>query len=1066
MTFAELICRVARRYFEEEAELGVRLSPLAISCDEALELRAATRQWLDRRVFTAIAVPGLESYEDPQTCLSSGERAAQMATDWRNRTDASPGDRILYVSVEVQGRAGGLQDTLRAVGEADLRDEARRWCEDEKGCPLPRPLARGLLSVGLERMSARRFCSFVEALGSGTVTAAGGLLPHLALIPDRRLADDPVVRLAANARWVRWASEGTERTSTRFSPSVQEFRGLLKAVVSEGGGPQALGELDLGVFSTAELDADSARPRNRTERGPARVQPADPGKPTPGRRVPPASPPPAAAQPVDVPPAATAGRPAAREDGVGAPDVGSFAEPHGSIDAPTPDATLAESDRATTSAAPSQARGEPMSDGLAPVGPPSEAGTRPAGAEPVAALRPLRELEGAWSRTIHRHEFGVDEPRMPNGLKLMLSTEPPGGAGVWTFQGGVLRGLLDRPPKSLPEPAGPTLPTEVANLAGRWRHARSRLLDVLAVRAGDAMERLVAAPAVILGMPVVREAAREVVATFAELLSDAPPAGAAVLLNLDTVTLADRTQGCSLVVLSPLHPIWLALWLDRADRLAEATELRENADRAVVSRAVLGPLHAPLLWPGARATLSRLPDVAGLISYGDSPVGIGGDALRRAATLVGRRLLELHPYARRRLRVLLDAADPGAIAEGLLEAFSEAGPDDRLTLFTAVPVGSDSITAAMNEGKLTVEPLPRTAEGRAACRVHASMIVPSSRPVQAPAGESGAWPWRSLENPVASSIAPPAIPGLAGIAAAVAATTGAPSAWVAGEAAADIGALPSANTAEKTAWQVVVASSLIGRPPRGTLVVCRERFIGAEVAVMTQDDRAASGLLVPAFRALGVQDARPSRLGAITRALGQTGVGLIPLDGPTDRRIGSQLLELLLREAVDGAVVVPLTGAERAAFVGFAPDPDGSWAIGLAWSGGLRIVAGYAALAQGLTLQRAERGWEGSLIDGLTRLAGALKGAAEADSVGRSVRELVARATWPSLATEDGSPRIASALTGSDLVPVEVTLVCLLPRDVVATTVGAPVKVRGLPVRILGAEEKLLDRLVAGARRR
>ncbi|MFH1464629.1 MAG: hypothetical protein ABIO70_09605 [Pseudomonadota bacterium] len=130
MKYIELICQVAGELFDGEARVGVRLSPVHLEADEAHALVEFARRTMGDRAFVAVAVPGAAEAEGERWCFSSGGRAAEMATSWRNRVRTEVGERVLYVSATRLGEEGGLVDVLsgrwrRGPGGIDARTASR-----------------------------------------------------------------------------------------------------------------------------------------------------------------------------------------------------------------------------------------------------------------------------------------------------------------------------------------------------------------------------------------------------------------------------------------------------------------------------------------------------------------------------------------------------------------------------------------------------------------------------------------------------------------------------------------------------------------------------------------------------------------------------------------------------------------------------------------------------------------------------------------------------------------------------------------------------------------------------
>ena len=263
MRYLELICHVAGELFDGPARVGVRLCPVHIEPEEALEFVEVAHHILGERVFVAVAVPGAVERESERSCVSSGERAAEVATSWRNRVRTEDGERVLYVSATRLGKAGGLTDVLYALTEDQLREGFARFAGESSE-------TLGLVMVNLreagvqESTSARALCEFASAVRSApparALEAAGRALPILDLAVDTALAEDPVARLKANQRMVSEAARA-ERKCRRGSPAASRKQRELSSALRAARGParEQLQRVDLGTVTTAELEQKRAK---------------------------------------------------------------------------------------------------------------------------------------------------------------------------------------------------------------------------------------------------------------------------------------------------------------------------------------------------------------------------------------------------------------------------------------------------------------------------------------------------------------------------------------------------------------------------------------------------------------------------------------------------------------------------------------------------------------------------------------------------------------------------------------------------------------------------------------
>jgi hypothetical protein len=274
MRYTALIVEVIRRHLfgdptgGAQGRIGVRLSPIDISTDEAIEISEEAAKSLPPSAYVAIAAPGARLVDGPRLFLSDGEATAARATQWRN--DLQEGEALVYISARRLGRAGGLEDTLEALDEARLRAAALEIARD--AARLPDEVFHALEGANiLSRVSVRSVCRFLEAVDGGGVAAVGQALPELSLVRDSSLTgENAAQRLTENARWVRLSASGTGRQGIALTDRGAELRAAVRSAIdaTEDERVRRLSELDLGALSLAELKADTQRAVKSVKSGP------------------------------------------------------------------------------------------------------------------------------------------------------------------------------------------------------------------------------------------------------------------------------------------------------------------------------------------------------------------------------------------------------------------------------------------------------------------------------------------------------------------------------------------------------------------------------------------------------------------------------------------------------------------------------------------------------------------------------------------------------------------------------------------------------------------------------
>ncbi|MBL8619379.1 MAG: hypothetical protein JNM72_27440 [Deltaproteobacteria bacterium] len=870
--------------------IGVRLSPVDLAADEAGPLAAAIRAalpWGDR---VAVAAPGARAEEGAGWLVGSGDEVAQRATHWRNSVGQR--DLVVYVSAERLGRAGGLEDTLRPVTDADLTDALSAALA---GSGLPDELVQALTSLELlgpdrPRQAAR----FIDAAAGADVAACGALLPLLGLMPDDALGEAVLKRLEHNQRVVNLARDG--RRPQGEGPTAELRRALAEPLLRHG--DAGVAQVNLGQYSLEVLEGDLPKAAARKPRVVALVSaPARPA-PKPARASAPAE---VKAKPSAPRPAKTSGAAPSRSAGAAAAPAHSSFNVHPAPPAPAPLTAPAAPSGADTGATPpvdvdtramtapveapasvpvTDTPAEPTEQAALPTGrgdaappepearelgadvalrpgdeataatdTPAQAAEAPGAtpAEPAAprprAARARRSPPAPWSAELQRAER-PPRPRPPAGLVELLTAGLGAGGDAleWPCAGdpGAVTVAL---PKGL-RPAD-RRPGSSGAAWEAWTEARAALIEAALTAhqpSGEPMEphalveALIDAPHTVLGAPDVAELAERAAAAGRLVLAEARAEGPDAMdaaLGMETVTLRSA-NGQVVVALGPLHPVLLCQALERLDTAARAARLTPGAARAALAAWADRPPSVPMCWAG------QLPYTGGprwAPCFGAKlPLGASvGDLI---PALVGS-FLAVHPHAAHALRVRAHEA-AAQVAEGVSEALATSPAADHAT---AVIEGAALRGADLGEraaARVRLEP----SDAQVPPHIELRRAAPGpAAPVEAPAcaADLCAGPWRAAvvaATPLAAACEP--LPG-------------------------------SGRT-----WLAVLGGQLTGPPPARWTIIARADCGPDELVVLTREvDPLAEHLRA----AMGIAAGRARDARVRLQELCAPNLGIIALDG-------------------------------------------------------------------------------------------------------------------------------------------------------------------------------------------
>lgn len=1034
MRYIELIAReVAYRCAAPGIE-GVRLSPLRLEAEEVPELVSVLRQEMGPGLHLAISAPGLEQVEEERLCLGSGEAAARVATRWRNTIDSGAGERLVYIAHQRWGRAGGLNETLRPIAEADLR---RAFAREAPAQGLDGKLTEALRAANLlEAVPARSLCDFCEQVAGAEdqPAAAGANLPILGLAQDSGLSEvDFVDRLKANRMLVHKAITG-ERTKGTTGP------GKAMAEAVRRGGEAGLSGVDLGGFATDEL-----RGRSPSTREPGGVEPAKRKKKAKrggkGKRA--------------------RGTEAVREGTNGGYGGDKEAEALGHALVGT-----GEERDAKLGTLSEQLAGFDAGDSMEEKGTEADELARLFGAQSPSGLEGLDQVirdlvTGEGWRRQYQFKEGAD-------LRAALKVPLPGGVTP-----------------AISPLSEPSLQTSLE----RWASARSEFIETFA--AGSARERisiqgLIRAPLIALAGGEVHAAAVAFLEAARRLYREAHARGEAALarevLALDTVTLRSA-RDAQLTVIGPLHPLWLGQAMARLEQVREHRASLTTAGARLVARTFSRTPSAPQLLPLPEDGEARLaPVLSGLVCYETRPALAADEAL----TDIGRRLvsayLRVHPYAALGLRIRLHGGSPGPLIDGLTRALEHEEELARLEVCTAEvpgPLQSAVARAAIEEGRLTFQPIR---DGAAPPHIEIALGAPQApledvRPATAEvAGYSPgrlATTFRHFHGGLRAITEVAGVPGVEEFEALHSTASGwAPrGAFMVEPRGVSLGAVLRDVPVGPGAWRVAIARGMARDLSAGERLLAFERHdSGLTTAVVCDTTAAASRVLEPSLRRLDLPTSSPRVRRTLADRLADTGRGLLALGRQQSTQLAGLLLEAdLRREAAstcDHVTAAQLRGQSLRALADVAGGWGGAFCLCAGVSGErLQLLVGYSAIDDPLDFTVARGGHlQGDLADALRQFLAAIEIAQTGEGVARiCALESLRWALCPAASEEPEDSRgpllrALAAFGGGE--PADTRVRLLFPQAFLSARRPEPSRLKGEKVEFLLLDAELLDRLI------
>ena len=1070
MNFPRLIAWAARHKLEgHDGALGVRLSPVAIQPEEVAALRQCAEAECGEGLHLAVSTPGLVEVDEPRFCAADGECAAERATAWRNTIRVSEGERILYVSAETHGKAGGLEDCLIPLHREDLVEAFVAHLQ-EKEHRLPKKAIDVLKQIGvLDYIEPRALCAFEDAAmrrvdrGTDPWSAVGESLPELSLASDTHLrALNVERRLPANLQLVKAAATGETRVERRLAEPVKQtlssLRSELRRSTDVNTNVRVLSTVTLSELKTADLERvlpSSAQAKRKKGSPGSKKGEEKKSKRTRRKRGPSDQ----AAEKVHAGPF-----------GGATTDYGTRAlsEALGTTPQFRED-QLAGRAREVFDSVPAQE--VPLLDGGADV---SEA--------PVMV----------WTEQQHRREFGVPSGQLAAGLEAFVRrlVDGSGAQLVWDVIQENPREALAKPSLRLSEatevPAPHGLTPELDVALERWTTARGNV----ARRFGDqesspmGLATLVTAPLVALSISGLVDEVRSLVGASAELFRVArsiPGTAASIaVLMLDTVCLR-AANGRELLLLGPFHCLWLSQATARFDALLAEKDIDDTARRLLVRSLTQTP-SAPQTWPvGEGRELVLTEPASGLIAYAPRATALSSGTASELARSLGSLFLELMPHAHLGLRVALRGDNVDGLISGFatlaretrqlqsLELYSEGGmlavdddEDEALTTrvrLLPLPLSDDALVHDVDPHLLVhVDPVAQLPE-------HQEVAPPG---VQAHGVGSGVLcTMFSLDSERLRAETPISeLPALRELDAAHAQARGRiPRGVFVSETAAVALTVPFPRpSVGRGAWEVAVGARLGRTPPPDSRLLVHERVgDNAWVAVCSQDLAPASRALRGVLERIGLEDQRPRVLTALAETLAVSGTGgLLSITATPHQLVAAALLGLVIRRDLSSqGVTARLCGDSYSTLLSGneSDDPYGAVVLAVEPSkAGLRFVIGYAAIESSVDLSTKRGQLSGKVAQHLERLHRALVLAVQGETLGATAaREELNWLLWPAVASARPHPhRLITALEDFGRNPQEIELVLLLPPS---AAFRGPLRLGEVTAKLVELNSSLLDEL-------
>ena len=1051
MKVTDLIVRAtARALAEDEQLLGVRICPVSLTPADVEPLRKCFEIALGKNTFIAVSIPNAKRLDAERFFVSPDKEAAERATFWRNVVNIDEGQHLIYVSVQNHGKAGGLQDTLTQIREPDLREAFAAWC-DEHDSGMPPGIAAALRdSLILEHVSSQALCEFgtsvAHSSGESKWEVAGNLLPLLNLARDQSLrAANAVARLAENERVVSRAATG-ERASG-LPLELVKVREAFKSRAEDV--HEKMKQVDLTEYITEAI----AKKRAPKKSGQGKQIPQKKQK---GRRK--------------------------------------QKEQKAQVRVDPTSALVDVVQQTGRDALKALERYAKRLD----TGPSVLVQGKPAVDPPTVDENSVDQV---WTLAQQIAEFGSLAQQVPIGLgEMLLASHNGDGYGLtWEARDSASAYFENLPAQAEAlEQRWDITDPKIQQALTAYVDARRNAVRLLLPEGDHAMRTLstfIGAPLVSLADRHIRSAMSALLEAAAALYGSAAKSldaqGRRTVLAMDTVEARARS-GERILVVSPLHPLWLGQAMGRFDALLERKAMSATEKQLLVRSLSEAP-SAPEFWPsdaGSKLQLSQ--SIGGLVTYRSTPDELVPEDVRDTVTRVIDLYCRSLPHARLGLRVVVLGGEVGPVIEGAAIALEDAedGPQRIVIHHDGGGIGSwtDKVERAFVGGRLTLGALPSAGEA-ITTSVHPHLVfhlaltnepgveLQPATPSQPGLGAgSGLLPTQftviqsglRARTPIDST----RFPALAAFEALHALVGGGQPqcAFVRTAWAVSLRSLVR-TIGPSVCWDVVLAQRIGRRPPESCFMLAHERPTDRlAVAIVSREVGPTARALKTAFQALGVNDLRPLVLKNLTQQLASvTSQGVISPFRGGEQVLAASILGMALRkESVgDETFVAHFEGASAATILGKNPSSfPGAFAIGFGAKGSsINVVLGYAALGIQFDVDVSRGQLTGELNDTLSRIATTVELATGNTGSGNvAAREAFNWLVWPALAAaEQPGSRTESLLLNLDRgVECALSAVVYLPPTALALKRATEAKSGKYSVSLRSLDVGTFEALVFG----
>lgn len=564
---------------------------------------------------------------------------------------------------------------------------------------------------------------------------------------------------------------------------------------------------------------------------------------------------------------------------------------------------------------------------------------------------------------------------------------------------------------------------------------------------------LVRAPVLALFDSDLHSAAVDVLEASARLLEAAAvkqrPGLAVEALLRDTVTLKGRAGDC-LLLLGPLHPLWLGQALIRHAQVREHLGSLSPAELRVIARAHQQAPAAPqafVVGGGAEARLA--PPAGGLICFEAQPAIATEEVLRDFGERLVEAYIQVHPYARIGVQACLWGARAPALVEGMARHLGDGRQLEALSIACDGILGdlteSASVTA-LEGGRLTVT--SHTGEPAAS---HLEIMV--GEPPEAPLSDEAADPKvfgistgelkTEFEVFLGGLRARTAVSGVRGVAEvelalAAASRRGAQGCFTVTPRGFELAAVARPTSKLGGTWSVVLGRHLSRKRPSGTnLLAFEDCGGGLQAAVLSSSAGPAGRALRGSLAKIGVSSSSPFAMEGLANQLERLSRGILTLGEGLSTKLGMLLLHREMQLQLEGGgarcVVTEVEGHHLRALAAVPEPLLGGVCLGIAEGTPPKLVIGYTAVDAALPFFRSRGHLGGVLADFLGSFVEALQAVSSEQALpARCAQEALSWLLFPGAIEAGGAGgdafRLVQRMTGGLDAP-EIEVWIYLPPD-------------------------------------